>query len=274
MPELPEVETVRRILACRLTGRCVERVDVRDERLRRPVDPPRLRADLIGRRFLEFRRRAKYVLGDTDDGDTLVVHLGMSGGLRIASSTDDFAPHTHVVLTLDDDTQLRFIDPRRFGLVLTTPTSTLERHALFRDLGLEPLSASCTAVELRRLAVGRRAPIKNFVMDARRVVGVGNIYASEALHRAGIHPRRAAGRLSIASWQRLTQAIRDVLDEAIRRGGTTLNDFADTDGYAGRNAEMLGVYGREGASCLQCSDTVRRIVLGGRSTFYCARCQR
>jgi len=274
MPELPEVETVRRSLARSLTGRRIVAVDVRERRLRTPLRPAELRRRLIGRRIRALGRRAKYLLVHLSDDQIMVLHLGMSGRLAYVARHKPLEPHTHVRVGFDSTKELRFRDHRRFGMLFVVQESHLERHPRFARLGAEPLDASFSPQYLSARARGVRKPVKNFLMDAGVVVGVGNIYASEALHRAGVHPARAAGRLSAARWERLHAAVRETLHGALSAGGTTLNDFRDADGSEGEFQVELRVYGREGEPCLRCSGTVRRVVQAGRSTFYCGRCQR
>ncbi len=274
MPELPEVETVRRSLARSLAGRRIVGIDVRERRLRTPLRPTELRRRLIGRRVQRLGRRAKYLLLELSDEQVLVLHLGMSGRLTYVAPDASLEPHTHVRVRFDSNKELRFRDHRRFGMLFVVRASHLERHPRFVRLGAEPLDATFSPEYLRARARGVRKPVKNFLMDAAVVVGVGNIYASEALHTAGVHPVRAAGRLSAVRWQRVHAAVRDTLHRALTAGGTTLNDFRDADGREGEFQVELRVYGREGERCPRCPGTVRRIVQSGRSTFYCGRCQR
>jgi formamidopyrimidine-DNA glycosylase len=274
MPELPEVETILRSLAPLLAGRRIERVAVRDSRLREPVPGRRLKRLAVGRRVLGLRRRAKYLLVDLEGGLCLVVHLGMSGRLHLKPKEAPLATHVHVVVALDDGGELRFEDPRRFGLFDIVAASALERDPRFRGLGPEPFSEGCSGSYFFERSRGLRKPIKNFLMDARHVVGVGNIYASEALFLAGVRPDRAAGRLERRSWDRVAAALKRVLEEAIRQGGTTLNDFQDGNGNEGYFQVYLRVYGREGEPCIRCGARVRAMVLAGRSSFFCPRCQR
>ena len=279
MPELPEVETVRRGLQRRLKGKVIEGVDVRETRLRYPVDAPRLKRELAGRRVKELKRRAKYLLilleaeGDREEA-FLIIHLGMSGRIYFSASEEVPRPHTHLIFSLGDGRELHFCDPRRFGLVDLVSSSRLEADRRFTHLGPAPLSRECTAGYFFECSRKLRQPVKNFLMDSRRVVGVGNIYASEALFLAGVHPLRAAGRISLQRWERISSAVKEVLSEAIRQGGTTLNDFQGPDGTAGYFQVRLGVYGREGEECPGCGAAVKKKVLAGRSTFYCPRCQR
>ncbi len=282
MPELPEVETVRRGLSPALVGRRIVAVDVRDARLRYPVDRRRLAARVVGREVIAIERRAKYLIArlrrpshaDARSDTCLVVHLGMTGGLRVFADGVAEEPHTHVVFELDDGRELRFRDPRRFGLVDALRASDLATDRRFTGLGVEPLSDECDGDAFFERTRGRRKPVKNWLMDASQVVGVGNIYACEALFRAGVHPQRAVGRIGKQRWGRLTAAVQEVLRDAIDAGGTTLSDFRDAQGGEGYFRVQLSVYGREGEPCPQCGETVRRRVMAGRSTYYCSRCQR
>jgi formamidopyrimidine-DNA glycosylase len=274
MPELPEVETVRRSLLPGLVGRRIESVEVRERRLRSRIDPAALRRQLHGRRVEDLSRRGKYLLLHVEGGRRLVIHLGMSGRLLLTEGSAPLEAHVHVRFRLDNGFELRFRDHRRFGLVEVNDAAALAADPRLAGLGVEPLSRSCTARRLQACARARKRPIKSFLMDARQIAGVGNIYASEALFLAGIHPRRAAGRLSYPAWRRLTKALKKVLREAIRQGGTTLNDFQNANGEAGYFQVYLRVYGRAGEPCFACGGRIRRQVLAGRSTFYCPGCQR
>ena len=278
MPELPEVETVRRGLEPLLSGRRIVRVDVRERRLRCPVDLDALERHVVGRRVTALTRRAKYLLVHVDDvaageSSRLVIHLGMSGRILASGSEEPFEPHTHVVFGLDDGRQLRFIDPRRFGLVDAIAASAVATDRRFVHLGVEPLSQECDTAYLFERSRGVRKPVKNFLMDAQQIVGVGNIYACESLHVAGVHPTRSAGRIRRERWARITDAVKEVLGDAIRQGGTTLNDFHNVDGDGGYFQVSLRAYGREGEPCVRCGAAIRRRVMAGRSTFYCAGCQ-
>jgi formamidopyrimidine-DNA glycosylase len=269
MPELPEVEVTRRGLAPRLAGRTISAVEVREPRLRWPV--PRKVRTLAGRKVLAVRRRGKYLLLDCGDGH-LIVHLGMSGSLRLLPPGTPAQKHDHFDLVLGDRL-LRLRDPRRFGAVLWT-SRDVQAHPLLAGLGIEPLSRALAPARLHSLTRGCRMPVKQFVMDARRIVGVGNIYAAESLFRAGIDPRRRAGRLSRAECARLARAIKETLRAAIRAGGSSLRDYVAADGALGEFQSRTWVYGREGAPCRLCRTPVRRIVQGARSTFFCPTCQR
>lgn len=272
MPELPEIEVLRRSLAGRLDGRRIRTVEVRRADLREEI--PAAVGALRGRTFGSARRRGKYLLLPVDDGRLLAIHLGMSGRLTLVAEEAPQEPHEHVVWHLEGGEKLRYVDPRRFGLVLLVPEDGRDRDPHFAHLGLEPLGEGWGGESLARRAVGRRAPVKSFLMDARVVVGVGNIYASEALFAAGIHPTRRVDRIASRRWYLLARAVRDVLTDAIAHGGTTLRDYVDAAGAPGGNASRLRVYGREGEPCSGCGRPIRRRVDGGRSTFYCPGCQR
>ena len=274
MPELPEVEVLRRSLEPRVRGRRVDAIRVWSSALREPVNGQALRRRLVGRRILAATRRAKYLLLHVEEGSTLAVHLGMSGRMTLVGAAEPREAHEHVGVFLDSGERLRFRDPRRFGLVFTLPTGRLQTDRHFAHLGIEPLEASFSGPVLRERAGGRRGPVKTFLMDARVAVGVGNIYASEALFESGIHPRRSVSRISVVRWQRLADAVRSTLERAIEQGGTTLNDFTDGGGNLGYFQISLEVYGRAGESCKRCGAVIRRIVQAGRSTYYCPRCQR
>jgi formamidopyrimidine-DNA glycosylase len=270
MPELPEVETTLRGIEPHLLKQRIAQVTVRDSRLRWPV--PSAVAKAEGQQLINLRRRGKYLLLELEQGG-LIIHLGMSGSLRILDSPVSPAKHDHVDIILKSGACLRFNDPRRFGAFLWVD-GMMEDHVLLRDLGPEPLSGEFTADYLHGASRGRKVAIKNFIMNGHIVVGVGNIYASEALFMAGIHPLRAAGRISRQRYAALVDAIRDVLARAIRQGGTTLRDFVSSDGAPGYFAQELLVYDRAGLDCFQCGAPVRQKVIGQRSSYYCTTCQR
>jgi formamidopyrimidine-DNA glycosylase len=274
VPELPEVEVLRQSLEPLIVGDTIARVEVWNGSLREPVDRRQLERVTTGRTIRTVRRRAKYLLVDLDGGTTLVTHLGMSGRMTLVPGTAPREPHEHVAFFLGSGRRLRLRDPRRFGLVIALETAGLDQDRHFRHLGFEPLENGFGGRELQHRARHRRAPVKGFLMDGRVVVGVGNIYASEALHRAGIHPTRSVARISPVRWQRLADAIRQTLSQAVREGGTTLNDFADGRGRRGLFQVSLAAYDREGETCQRCGGTIRRIVQSGRSTYYCPGCQR
>ena len=270
MPELPEVETTRRGLAPYVVGRSIAAVEVREPRLRWPV-PKTLPSKLAGQRIDALERRGKYLLFGTRAG-TLLVHLGMSGSLRYLADPPAHGPHDHVDLVLAGGGCLRFNDPRRFGSWLLT--STPDSHPLLKPLGPEPLSSEFTADYLADACRGRRVAIKPHLMNGRIVVGVGNIYANEALYRAGIHPLRAAGRIARARFAPLVDSIRAVLTDALEEGGTTLRNYVDGEGNPGYFRQSLNVYERAGEPCKRCGQPIRERVVGQRATYFCTACQR
>jgi formamidopyrimidine-DNA glycosylase len=274
VPELPEVEVLRRSLIPRLLGQRIVSVEVANAALREPVDARHLSAAAAGRRVTGLGRRGKYLLIGLENHATLVIHLGMSGRLTLVAGAEPREAHEHVAFHLESGERLRFRDPRRFGLVLALPTETLFDQRPFRDLGPEPLGGGLSGEVLAAAAARRRGPVKGFLMDGRVVVGVGNIYACEALHRAGIHPKRSVARIAKARWDGLARAVVGTLEDAIAEGGTTLNDFADGEGNSGYFQVALAVYDRQGEPCPCCGAAIRRIVQSGRSTFYCGSCQR
>ena len=269
MPELPEVEVTRRGIAPQLTGRTISGVAVREPRLRWPV--PRDVLSLAGRTVKTIRRRGKYLLVDCGDGH-LILHLGMSGSLRVLPRGTPAQKHDHFDLELGDRV-LRLRDPRRFGAVLWT-SGDADAHPLLAHLGVEPLSRSLNAQRLHALSRAHRTAIKQFLMDGRRIVGVGNIYANESLFRAGIDPRKQARRLSADDCARLAKAIKDTLRAAIKAGGSTLRDFVGADGEAGYFQRRYWVYDRAGRKCRRCRALVRKLQQGQRSTYYCPTCQK
>ena len=269
MPELPEVEVTRRGLAPHLIGQVISAVAVREPRLRWPI--PRAVRGLAGRTVRSLRRRGKYLLVDCGDGH-LILHLGMSGSLRLVPPGTPAGKHDHFDLVLGERC-LRLRDPRRFGAVLWTDQD-VDAHPLIAHLGIEPLSPALTAARLHKLSRGLRSPAKQFLMDAKRIVGVGNIYASESLFRAGIDPRKRAGRISLAEAQKLVIAIKATLRAAIKAGGSSLRDFVGSDGVSGYFQNRVLVYDRAGMPCRRCRTPIKRIVQGARATYYCPGCQR
>lgn len=270
MPELPEVETTRRGIAPWMEGRRIRQLLVRERRLRWPI-PPRLGARLAGARVQRVGRRGKYLLLETSRG-TALLHLGMSGSLRVLEQAQAPGRHDHFDILLDGGYCIRFHDPRRFGSLLWAGSEP-QAHPLLANLGPEPLEAAFSGSYLHDRARGRRLAIKPFIMNAAIVVGVGNIYASEALFRAGLHPCRAAQRIPLAGMERLAGAVREVLDEALALGGTTLRDFHGSGGEPGYFAQELRVYDRAGEACGSCGTPIRQFRQGQRSTFFCPRCQ-
>lgn len=271
MPELPEVETVRRGIAPHLTGQTIAQVIVRQPRLRWPV-PETLAQQLPGQVIQRVERRAKYLLLRTAGG-TVILHLGMTGRLRILAAQTPLQKHDHVDLVLADGDCLRFNDSRRFGAVLWT-VEPPEQHPLLQSLGPEPFDPAFSGGYLQQRAQGRSSAIKTFIMDNHQVVGVGNIYANESLFAAGISPQRPAGQVNLAECERLAAVIREILDAAIEQGGTTLRDFIGSDGESGYFQQSLRVYGRYLQPCRVCSQPIQRSRIGQRATYYCLRCQR
>lgn len=271
MPELPEVETTRRGIEPHIRGQRIDDVIVRDRRLRWPI-PRQIPSALRGLTVQSVSRRAKYLLLDTESG-TIIVHLGMSGSLRIVTPQAPLRPHDHVDMIFANGKALRFRDPRRFGAMLWTRDDPLE-HELLKHLGPEPLGNAFSGEHLHEHSRGRRVAVKDFIMNSRVVSGVGNIYANEALFMSGIHPRRPAGRIALPRYLQLADAIRDVLSKAIGMGGTTLRDFTRENGEPGYFRIELAVYDRKGEPCKRCAQPLRLITQGQRATYYCASCQR
>jgi formamidopyrimidine-DNA glycosylase len=275
MPELPEVETVVRGLRPHLTGRKFIQVEQRRPDLREKLPTGFVRR-LEGRQVAAVDRRAKYILILLDDGNVLVVHLGMSGQFVLGDKPNAAAPHEHLAFTLDDGRVLRFTDPRRFGLMDIIPLARLVMHKRFAGIGPEPLSPEFTASALSAVLDGRRGPIKAALMDQRVVAGVGNIYACEALYTAGISPKRKSHTVVRDRADRLVAAVKDVLQKAIAAGGSSARDYVNASGEQGWFQAQWAVYDREGQPCpgCDCGGGIRRIVQSGRSTFYCPRRQR
>jgi formamidopyrimidine-DNA glycosylase len=270
MPELPEVETTRRGIAPHLIGHRVLAATLRRPDLRWPI-PAAISEELPGQRIAAVQRRAKYLLIEAESGSA-ILHLGMSGCLRVLPTGTAAAAHDHVDLLIEGGSILRLTDPRRFGALLWQARG--EVHPLLAGLGPEPLSEAFDGRHLHTLSRGRRGPVKNFLMDQAIVVGVGNIYAAESLFRAGIDPRRPAGRVSAQRYDQLADAVKTILNHAISRGGTTLRDFLNADGAPGYFEQELFAYGREGQACRVCGTTLRALRLGQRASAWCPRCQR
>jgi formamidopyrimidine-DNA glycosylase len=275
MPELPEVETVRRGLALRLSGRQIVRAELRRPDLRRPF-PPMLAERLEGARIGALSRRGKYILIELDDTGVLLLHLGMSGRITAGPTGGEPAPHDHVILTLDDGTVVRFNDTRRFGLLDYIVRGQEGSHPLLAAMGPEPLEPGFDGAYLSRALAGRMTPIKSALLDQKIVAGLGNIYACEALYRARLSPRRLAATVPGVRAGRLATAIRETLEEAIAAGGSSLRDYVQTNGELGYFQHRWAVYGKEGEPCpdCTCAEGVRRITQAGRSTFFCAKKQR
>ncbi len=270
MPELPEVETTRRGIEPWLVAQHVTSVTVRQRQLRWPI--PHNLSSIVNQPINSVGRRGKYLLIDTGKTVTLI-HLGMSGSLRLCQPELPLKTHDHVIFALSNQFELRYHDPRRFGCVLTTQ-EPISQHPLLASLGPEPLENEFDGALLHRLSRKRKQAIKNFIMDSKTVVGVGNIYASESLFAAGIRPGIAAGSVSRARYERLAIEIKQVLKRSIDMGGTTLRDFVNSEGEPGYFAQNLSVYGRANEPCHVCHTTVKSVILGQRSSFYCPACQR
>lgn len=287
MPELPEVETVRRGLVPAMEGVVIARAELRRADLRWPF-PDRMADRLTGARVLALRRRSKYLLADLDRGETLIVHLGMSGRMTVSGLQAAHVPgkfhfdhpalekHDHVIFHMEGGARVTFNDPRRFGAMDMCATAAQDSHKMLAQIGPEPLGNGFNTAYLAAMLAGKRTPIKAALLDQRIVAGLGNIYVCEALHRSGIHPARAAHRIGAARLETLVQEIRATLTEAIAAGGSSLRDYRQADGALGYFQHGFKVYGREGQPCQQpdCTGTIRRIVQSGRSSFYCATCQR
>ncbi len=291
MPELPEVETVRRGLETAMVGARFARVEQRRRDLRFPF-PKNFAGRLEGRKVKSLKRRAKYILAELDDGHVLVLHLGMSGSFRFEDETHAKTPgdfhhlrskdvaHDHVVFHLSTGVRVIYNDPRRFGFMDIVEGGKLAEHALLRNVGIEPLGNELNGANLARLFAGKTAPLKSALGDQRLIAGLGNIYVNEALHRAGLSPRRAAGSIARKNGapteraERLARAIREVLEEAVAAGGSSLRDHRQTNGELGYFQHKFRVYDREGQTCPRCGGAVKRIVQSGRATFFCGACQR
>lgn len=273
MPELPEVETVRRALEIGLVGLEVTNVGGRSVSMRRPLNVPMIASRIEGGRFSGARRRGKYLLIDLEGGGSLLVHLGMSGKLLLGNANLPRPGHTHLVLTLSDGRELRFVDPRRFGFAVWLDPGEERADPSLCVLGMEPLDPDLDNV-LPPLLRARRSPVKSLILDQHLIAGIGNIYAAEALWRAGIRPTRRGCHTSQARLRRLMEEVRTVLREAIDQGGTTLRDYATPDGNAGYFKVKLNVYGRAGESCPKCDTTLRDTRISGRATVWCPHCQR
>ncbi len=270
MPELPEVETTLRGIEPHLKGRTIIEIIIRDHRLRWPV-PDSLKNEAVDQTIKSVKRRGKYLLIETATG-TVILHLGMSGNLRILPASSPPKKHDHIDLVLSNKQCLRFHDPRRFGACLWTRDDPLE-HKLLNNLGPEPWDDEFNALMLHKRSRQRKIAIKNIIMDSKVVVGVGNIYASEALFLCEINPNIAAGKISLKRFEALLTAIQKILDQAIKQGGTTLRDFTNSSGEPGYFKQELAVYGREGEPCIKCQELIIKKVIGQRSSFYCKKCQ-
>ncbi len=275
MPELPEVEVICQGLVPHLVGRTILTVRCSGKRLRAPVPCTAMNNELCGARITGLSRRAKYLILKTDGGSTLIIHLGMTGNMGIFEAASTTKKHDHVCWQLDNNTELRFNDTRRFGAVRLLPAQNArqEEKQFFAATGPEPLSRSCSAAYLCRQAAQRRIAVKKFIMDSHIIAGIGNIYANEALFRAGIHPERLAVSLSSREWQHLLTIIRKTLRHAIQCGGSTISDFVDASGESGYFQMNFQIYGKAGEGCSQCGHIICKEVIGGRASFFCPGCQ-
>jgi formamidopyrimidine-DNA glycosylase len=274
LPELPEVETIRRGLIPRLVGCTIKRVVLSNRRLRLPVPRAKLKGWVEGGQVKSVDRRAKYLLIRMNSGAVLVLHLGMTGRLAFFTNGAPRNPHDHIRFFLDNSLELRFNDVRRFGSIQVLAPENGKLPQIFADLGAEPLGPDFSAPYLMRMARKRTRPIKNFLMDAKVVVGIGNIYANEILFVAGIKPTRGVGTLTRATWERVVKGSREILEQAIACGGTTISDYVNSSGEVGYFQCELKVYGRAGEACKSCGSEISRVVLSGRASFYCSKCQR
>jgi formamidopyrimidine-DNA glycosylase len=272
MPELPEVETIRRQLEPELRGRRIESVEVLDERWTRPVPPAEVEHALAGRRIEHVERRGKYLVLRLEGGRSLAMHLRMTGNLLLDQGSAT-PRHLRAVIRLEGGGRLLFTDARRFGQAVILEGDDLDDYFAAR-LGVEPLSEALTAEELCRLAAGRRAPLKSFLLNQSRIAGIGNIYADEALHRAALHPLSPAGSMKPEDCERLREGIVATLEAGLRSGGASVDDYLDARGERGSMQDEFLVYGREGEPCPRCGGEIRRIVVAGRSTYFCPSCQR
>jgi len=274
MPELPEVEVIKRGLLRLLPGRRVTGIAMGRKKLRHPMPRKNLSQYILNSEIKTVTRRAKFLLVTMDNGATLIIHLGMTGRLGVFPEGVPVAKHDHLLLKLDNSMQLRFNDIRRFGFIQVVEPGFVPGEALPADLGPEPLGHDFTPQYMLKQAAARKRPLKNFLMDNRIVVGIGNIYASEALFHAGINPEKKVNAMTLKEWTRTVDSSRYVLRQAIESGGTTISDFVNESGRAGYFQLKLKVYGREGKPCLTCSTPIVRKIMAGRATFFCPNCQK
>ncbi len=272
MPELPEVEITCRGISPHIKGKIITSFLVRQKQLRWTI-PDNFKEKLVGAEITDISRRAKYILLDTNQSETIIIHLGMSGSLRILKAKEQAGKHDHVDFIFNDNTLLRYNDPRRFGAILYTSEPVFQ-HKLINHLGPEPFSNQFTGEYLYQLSKNKNTPIKTFIMDGHNVVGVGNIYASESLFMAGIRPTRQAGRISLKRYQKLAECIKKVLQQAINQGGTTLRDFVNEQGKPGYFQQSLSVYGKSGECCIHCSMPIKQIKIAQRASYFCPVCQK
>jgi len=276
MPELPEVEVITRGLRPHLLGRSIQEIWFSGKALRNPLDFRAMQDNLIGRRITSVQRRAKYIQIETSDGSLLIIHLGMTGNMGLFSTSAPRKKHDHLEWALDNNQLLRLNDTRRFGSVHCCPAEHAQETVsdIFKTTGPEPFDKIFSAEYLKKFATGRSIPVKQFIMTNQVVSGVGNIYANESLFRAGIRPSTKAGRISIKRWQRLVTIIRKVLEHAIECGGSTISDYVNAGQETGYFQMNFTVYGKDGQPCTRCETLIKKLVLGGRASYYCPKCQR
>jgi len=273
MPELPEVETIRRSIEPHILNRKIIRVEVLEPRLRELIEADRFEKWAANQAVVEVKRRGKYLIWLLENRAAVIIHLGMSGRIGTFSASAPLEKHTHVIFHFGQNRQLRYRDPRRFGMIKVVEPGQLESFPGFSLLGPEPLSDDFTTTSTAERLKRSGKPIKHWIMDAQNVVGVGNIYANEVLYYAGIHPQRRADGLSVEEQERLVMSIKAILSSAVEQGGTTINDYRDADGEPGFFQLSLKVYQKSGEACCRCGAEIRRQVMSGRSTFYCSNCQ-
>ncbi len=275
MPELPEVEVICQGLSPHLAGRTIHDIRCSGKPLRAPVACDEMRAELCGHRIGSVKRRAKHLILHMENGAALIIHLGMTGNMGIFDASAALKRHDHVCWRLDNRTELRFNDARRFGAVRLLPAenAALAEKQFFAATGPEPFSRACSATYLEKRAAGRKIAIKKFIMDSHVIAGIGNIYANESLFRSGIHPGRAVSDLSTGEWQTLLRVIRKTLKHAIRCGGSTISDFVDASGKGGYFQMNFQIYGKKGEECIRCRQTIIRESIGGRASYICPGCQ-
>ena len=275
MPELPEVEVICRGLQDHIIGKRITAIFCSGKKLSLPVESALMHKELVGQRIIKLGRRAKYLLLTVENGAILIIHLGMTGNMGIFPEGSGLKKHDHACWTLDNGTELRFNDTRRFGAIqlLTSSSAKMQLKTFFAKTGPEPFSRSCSASYLQKRAAKRKVAVKCFIMDSHIIAGIGNIYANESLFRAGIHPSRPASTLGKNEWRRLLTIIRKTLKHAIECGGSTISDFVNASGGGGYFQMNFQIYGKAGEQCTQCQDTIQKTIIGGRASFFCPTCQ-
>jgi formamidopyrimidine-DNA glycosylase len=276
MPELPEVEVICRGLQEHIVNKRITDIYYSGKKLRLPLESAAMRQELVGQQIFSLRRRAKYLLLEVENGAFLIIHLGMTGNLGIFDKGSSLKKHDHVCWTLENGTELRFNDTRRFGAVQLLPAKDAKAQlkSFFAATGPEPFSRTCSIPYLKKRAENRKQAIKCFIMDSHVIAGIGNIYANESLFRSGIHPTRPASTLGEKEWKRLLTTMRKTLKHAIECGGSTISDFVDASGKGGYFQMNFQIYGKDGDQCTKCQDTIQKIIIGGRASFFCPTCQK